>query len=81
MRIRIGAGSKVLLVILIIGGLNWLMVGLFRLNVIAMVLGNESAASRIAYVIVGIAALYCLKFVVGKTGVPLEGPPPAANMR
>lgn len=81
MRIRIGAGSKVLLVILIIGGLNWLMVGLFRLNLIAMVLGNESAASRIAYVIVGIAALYCLKFVVGKTGVPLEGPPPAANMR
>jgi len=48
----LSAGSKVPLVILIIGGLNWLMVGLFRLNLIAMVLGNESAASRIAYVII-----------------------------
>jgi uncharacterized membrane protein YuzA (DUF378 family) len=77
---RIGAGSKVALVLVIIGGLNWLMVGVFRLNVIALVLGEETAASRLVYVVVGIAALYCLRLVVGRTGVPLEGPPPAAKM-
>jgi uncharacterized protein len=77
---RIGVASKIALVVLIIGGLNWLMVGLFRLNFVGMLLGNGSAASRATYVVVGIAALYCVRLVVGRTGVPVEGPPPAAKM-
>ncbi|MBW2995725.1 DUF378 domain-containing protein [Candidatus Woesearchaeota archaeon] len=42
-------------ILLIIGGLNWGLVGLFNLNVVAY-LGDILA--RIIYVIVGVAALY-----------------------
>lgn len=42
-------------VLVIVGGLNWLLVGLFNLNVVAY-LGDVLA--RIVYVLVGLAALY-----------------------
>ncbi|WP_312499177.1 DUF378 domain-containing protein [Enterococcus sp.] len=51
------------LAILIIGGINWLLVGLFEFDLIAMITGSStSIAAKVIYVIVGISALYCLKF-------------------
>ncbi|WP_234817509.1 DUF378 domain-containing protein [Candidatus Williamhamiltonella defendens] len=47
------------LILLIIGGINWLLVGLFRFDIVAALFGHESVFSRIIYVIVGICALYC----------------------
>ena len=50
--------------LLIIGGLNWLLVGLFEVDVVAALLGGEvgprSGLARIVYIIVGVAALYGL---------------------
>lgn len=50
--------------LLIIGGLNWLLVGLFSFDLVAAIFGGEvgprSGASRVIYVIVGLAALYGL---------------------
>jgi uncharacterized protein len=52
------------LTLLIIGGLNWLLVGLFNFDLVASIFGGEvgtrSGLSRIIYVVVGIAALYGL---------------------
>lgn len=45
-------------ILLIIGGLNWGLIGLFQVNLVNMVFGNMEAISRIIYVLVGLAALY-----------------------
>jgi uncharacterized membrane protein YuzA (DUF378 family) len=47
-------------VLLIVGGLNWGLVGLFNFDLVATLLGSMSAFSRIVYAVVGIAAIYQL---------------------
>lgn len=44
--------------LLILGGLNWGLVGFFGFNLIDTVFGGMSIASRIVYILVGISALY-----------------------
>lgn len=44
--------------LLIIGGLNWGMVGLFEVDMVATLFGQGSPLSRVIYVLVGVAALY-----------------------
>jgi uncharacterized membrane protein YuzA (DUF378 family) len=46
--------------LLIIGGLNWGMVGLFDVDVVASVFGSASPVTRLTYTLVGIAALYSI---------------------
>ena len=49
------------LTLVIIGAINWGLIGLFRFDLIATLFGGmESAISRVIYVIVGLAGLYCL---------------------
>ena len=49
------------LVITIIGALNWLLVGLFQFDLVAAIFGGaDSWISRIIYVIVGLAGLWCI---------------------
>ncbi|OME81362.1 DUF378 domain-containing protein [Paenibacillus sp. FSL A5-0031] len=49
------------LILIILGGLNWLSVGLFNYDVVSEVFGGtEEVGSRIVYIIVGVAALYAL---------------------
>jgi len=51
------------LTLVIVGGLNWLSVGLSGFDVIAYLFGGPLApAARVIYAVVGIAALYCLGF-------------------
>jgi hypothetical protein len=44
--------------LLVIGGLNWGLVGLFRFDLVAIILGDMSALSRIIYIVVGLSAVY-----------------------
>jgi uncharacterized membrane protein YuzA (DUF378 family) len=46
--------------LLIIGGLNWAMVGLFGVDVVARVFGDGSPGTRLVYILVGAAALYSI---------------------
>jgi uncharacterized protein len=46
------------LVLVIVGGLNWGLVGLFGFDLVAALFGTMSALSRIVYVLVGISALW-----------------------
>ncbi|MBI1975556.1 MAG: DUF378 domain-containing protein [Candidatus Vogelbacteria bacterium] len=48
------------MLLLVIGGLNWGLVGLFDTNVLLSLLGSSEMALRIAYVLVGIAAIYAI---------------------
>ncbi|ESR27503.1 DUF378 domain-containing protein [Lutibaculum baratangense] len=56
--------NMIALALVIIGGVNWLLVGLFGFDLVAAIFGGEvgprSALSRIVYVLVGAAALYAL---------------------
>ncbi len=45
-------------VLLVIGGLNWGLVGLFNFDLVGSLLGDMSAFSRIIYTVVGLSALY-----------------------
>ena len=47
-------------VLLIVGGLNWLLVGAFDFDLVATLFGEMSPLSRVVYVIVGLSALYQL---------------------
>ena len=53
------------LVLLIVGGLNWLLVGAFNFDLVAAVFGDMSSLSRIVYILVGLAAL-CILFMSAK---------------
>jgi len=56
--------NQVALILLIIGGINWLLVGLFQFDLVATIFGGQSSIlARIIYVIVGLCALYALKFL------------------
>ncbi|ATO43515.1 MAG: DUF378 domain-containing protein [Loigolactobacillus coryniformis] len=55
--------DSIALGLLIIGGLNWLLVGLFNFDLVATIFGGQTALlSKIVYIVVGICALYSLKF-------------------
>ncbi len=49
------------LILVILGGLNWLSVGLFEYDVVSELFGGaDEVGSKIVYIIVGIAALYAI---------------------
>lgn len=45
-------------ILLVIGGLNWLLVGLFQWDIGQFFGGQDAAVSRIIYVLVGASAVY-----------------------
>ena len=59
-RARMNALDWVAMVLMIVGGLNWGMVGLFDVDVVARLFGTQSPFSRVIYVLVGLAALYSI---------------------
>lgn len=44
--------------LLIVGGLNWLLVGAFDFDLVATIFGEMSAISRVVYVLVGLSAIF-----------------------
>ena len=56
--------DRISLLLSIIGGINWLLVGLFRFDLVAYLFGGRAATiSRVIYTIVGIAALWCISLL------------------
>lgn len=50
--------NMITLALLIVGGLNWLLVGAFNFDLVAALFGEMSPLSRIVYVLVGLSALW-----------------------
>jgi uncharacterized membrane protein YuzA (DUF378 family) len=46
------------IILLIIGGLNWGLVGLFQLNIVEVLFGFYPIIARLIYVVVGLSAIY-----------------------
>ena len=54
------------LILLIIGGLNWGLVGLFNFNLVAEIFGEDTFLTDLIYTLVGLSALWVLASVVPK---------------
>lgn len=58
--------NKLALILVIIGALNWGLIGLFQFDLVATLFGGaDSLMSRIVYTFVGLAGIYAIKFLVG----------------
>lgn len=55
-------------VLIVVGGLNWGLVGAFKYNLVDSIFGVDSTLSRVVYVLVGVAAVYSLISVLAKMG-------------
>ena len=52
------------LILTIIGGINWGLIGIFQFDLVAWIFGGQDAIlSRIIYTLVGIAALWCISLL------------------
>ena len=47
-------------ILLIIGGLNWGLVGAFDFNLVSTIFGSSSIIGRIVYILVGVSGLYMI---------------------
>ncbi len=54
------AVNAVALLLIIIGGVNWGLVGFFDFNLVDTLFGAGSALARVVYAVVGLAAVYKL---------------------
>jgi len=60
--------NLVAILLVVIGGLNWALVGLLDLDLVAAIFGDMSMISRVVYVLVGVSAVYVLLTQVIKMG-------------
>ncbi len=54
------------LILVIIGGLNWGLIGLFNFNLVALIFGETTILTRIIYIVVGLASIYTIYFLAKK---------------
>ena len=59
--------KKLAMWLLVIGGLNWGLVGLFSFDLVASIFGEMSTISRIVYSLVGVSAVYVGLSSVGES--------------
>lgn len=63
---KMNVADWVALVLVLVGGLNWGLVGLFQFDLVATLFGGvEGVVARVVYVLVGISALYMIFKVPG----------------
>ncbi|MCL2287016.1 MAG: DUF378 domain-containing protein [Firmicutes bacterium] len=61
------------LTLVILGAINWGLIGLFRFDLVAVIFGGmEAIVSRIIYTIIALAGLYCFSFYGRDYHVPAE---------
>ncbi len=55
--------DKIALLLVIIGAINWGLVGIFNFNLVDAIFGVMSVISRIIYILVGISGLWAIKLL------------------
>ena len=56
--------NKIALVLVIIGALNWGLIGIFSFDLVAWLFGGQTAIiSRIVYTLVGLAGIWCISLL------------------
>ena len=59
--------SRISLILVIIGALNWLMIGIFGYDIVGAIFGGQMAVvSRIVFTLVGLAGLWCITLLFSR---------------
>lgn len=59
--------DTIALILTIIGAINWGLIGLAQLDLVAWIFGSQTAAiSRIVYGLIGLAGLWCITLLFRK---------------
>ena len=58
--------DTIALVLIIVGAINWGLIGIFNFNLVETIFGGFSVISRIIYILVGISGLWSIKTVIEK---------------
>lgn len=65
--------DRIALVLTIIGGINWGLIGIFQFDLVAWIFGGQSAIiSRIIYTLVALAAIWCISLLFQDRCSPRE---------
>ncbi len=60
--------SKISLALVIVGALNWLLIGLFGYDLVGAIFGGQMAiVSRIVFTLVGLAGIWCITLLFNRT--------------
>ena len=51
------------LILLVVGGLNWGLVGIWNFDLVAWIFGAMSVVSKIVYILVGVSALWTIYYL------------------
>ncbi|MGQ0526863.1 MAG: DUF378 domain-containing protein [Alphaproteobacteria bacterium] len=52
--------NLIALILLLVGGINWGLVGLINLDLVAAIFGPGSGLARIVYILIGVASVYSI---------------------
>jgi len=63
--------DAIALILVVIGAINWGLIGFFRYDLVASIFGDFSGFTRTIYALVGIAGLYAISFF-GRDREPRE---------
>lgn len=55
---KLNAFDWLAVILVIVGGLNWGLVGILKFDLVAAIFGDMSGISRVVYTLVGLAAVY-----------------------
>lgn len=55
--------DTIALILVIIGAINWGLIGFFNFNLVDTIFGAMSVISRIIYALVGISGLWCIRLL------------------
>lgn len=62
--------DKIALALLIIGGVNWGLVGIFGFDLVAWLFGGTAALlSRVVYVLVALSAVWCITLLFRRNAI------------
>lgn len=56
--------DKIALALIVIGAINWGLIGLFRFNLVELLFGDMTVLARIVYSLVGISGLWGIKLLL-----------------
>ena len=59
--------DKIALILVIIGALNWLLVGILSFDLVAAIFGSGAILSRIIYTLIGVAGIWAVSLLIRPT--------------
>ena len=62
--------NKIALILLIVGGLNWGLVGIFNFDLVAFIFGGGSLLSRAVYILVALGAIVAIPMLMSDAPNP-----------